>query len=396
MAQEIIRKNKLGKTIQDSNYGQGYAWAFEGEGDPSTGSDAEIKSLNDINAPIGSRFLDLVTGTHYIKYDTTPNENGGKYKVGAWKAHAHDDEVSNTVINNTSTGTLMGCVLSIDGGATEFSISAGNGVVVDNYTDPNNPTISAATYSGGTGITPIGAGLSPVTFLLIDKDGVLTQQFTPVTSGQRRDNWWVGFVIHISGTTITDVGGSPSTVTDVNLSAVDLQVAMGLVASGLTFSANGANAFLDRAAGSYAFTDINFYNDRKSPNIKTFPAATNVAWTYSYKDGSSDYTRVENQTSVDFGNYDNGTGTLSSVSTNSWTVQKIFMFSNGSISISYGQETYNNFTDALADLSSDPDIDPFLADDTQRGYLILRGGGSNLSNSGDAVFRRTGRFGFVG
>jgi len=86
MAQEIKRKHKLGTTIQDSSFGQGHSWLFEGEGDPSTGTSLQIQLLNDINAPIGSKFLDLATGTSYVKSDSTPDEPRGLYKIGVWVA----------------------------------------------------------------------------------------------------------------------------------------------------------------------------------------------------------------------------------------------------------------------------------------------------------------------
>lgn len=95
MAQSIKRKHKLGKTIQDSNFGQGYAWLFEGEGDPSTGTAAELQKLNDINAPIGSKFTDLATGESYIKIDSTPDESRGAYKVGVWKLGSGGTQVDN-------------------------------------------------------------------------------------------------------------------------------------------------------------------------------------------------------------------------------------------------------------------------------------------------------------
>ena len=85
MAQEIKRKHQLGTTIQDSNFGQGHSWLFEGEGDPSTGTSLEIQQLNDINAPIGSKFFDLVSGDTHVKVDSTPDEQRGLYKIGVWQ-----------------------------------------------------------------------------------------------------------------------------------------------------------------------------------------------------------------------------------------------------------------------------------------------------------------------
>lgn len=114
MAQEIKRKHKLGKTIQNSNFGQGHSWLFEGEGDPSTGTSLEIQKLSDVNAPIGSNFLDLVTGTSYVKIDSTPNENRGLYKVGVWAAvsggTSDDDLLSKVDKSDLPTKTTVGAI----------------------------------------------------------------------------------------------------------------------------------------------------------------------------------------------------------------------------------------------------------------------------------------------
>jgi hypothetical protein len=80
MAQEIKKKRRIGVSIQG-----GIAYLFEGEGNPSEGTVNQLKSLNDTNAPIGSEYLDLLTGIKYIKIDTTP-DNAGAHKTGSWAA----------------------------------------------------------------------------------------------------------------------------------------------------------------------------------------------------------------------------------------------------------------------------------------------------------------------
>ena len=84
MATEVRKKRRIGISIQ-----QGICFLFEGEGDPSQGTDKEIKSLNDTNAPIGSNYLDLITGVMYVKKDVTPTLAGG-FKSGEWISTAAD------------------------------------------------------------------------------------------------------------------------------------------------------------------------------------------------------------------------------------------------------------------------------------------------------------------
>ena len=79
MAREVTKKYKLGRSIQKG----GYTWRLTGEGEPTSGSPSQLRLLDDINAPIGSEYLDLVTGVKYVKIDTTPDA-AGAYKVGEW------------------------------------------------------------------------------------------------------------------------------------------------------------------------------------------------------------------------------------------------------------------------------------------------------------------------
>ena len=81
MAKEIRKKSRLHASIQG-----GFSCSFQGEGSPLEGSSNELKQLNDINAPIGSEYLDLVSGFTYIKVDNTPSEDRGSFKQGLWKS----------------------------------------------------------------------------------------------------------------------------------------------------------------------------------------------------------------------------------------------------------------------------------------------------------------------
>ena len=146
MAQEIKRKHKLGKTIQNSNFGQGHSWLFEGEGDPSTGTPLEIQKLSDVNAPIGSNFLDLVTGTSYVKIDSTPNENRGLYKVGVWAAVSGGSSEDNLGQPLESGGHVLNLFASgLDRAVTTSSIPSNTGDVF--VLETRFTTTEATSYS---------------------------------------------------------------------------------------------------------------------------------------------------------------------------------------------------------------------------------------------------------
>jgi hypothetical protein len=95
MAREVTKKYKLGRSIQ----GGGYSWRLTGEGSPTEGDSNQLRLLNDTNAPIGSEYIDLITGVKYVKIDTTPND-AGAYKVGGW-ATTSDQSISSSGIEFT-------------------------------------------------------------------------------------------------------------------------------------------------------------------------------------------------------------------------------------------------------------------------------------------------------
>ena len=155
---------------------------------------------------------------------------------------------------------------------------------------------------------------------------------------------------------------------------------------------------LQISAGTYTINDINWYNNRKVPNTVTLPSIAGFNWIDSYQDGSGGTTRVGGTTVLVANLYDDGSGTLGTVTTNQWTVRRLFRFINGDFNISYGQDTYNSFDDAAASLQVDteqPILDPFVKDQELRTYIIVRGGATDASLTADVVFVPTGRFGKV-
>lgn len=81
MAVKVKKKGELHVSVGGSIVKAG---RFEGEGSPLEGTAKELQAVNNTNAPIGSEFLDLVTGNTYVKIDNTPEITQGAYKKGVW------------------------------------------------------------------------------------------------------------------------------------------------------------------------------------------------------------------------------------------------------------------------------------------------------------------------
>ena len=90
------------------------------------------------------------------------------------------DVVNKTkLINVSSTGLREGGVLTKVIGTTPnpdtLDITAGSGVIVDNYTDPNNPVSTQISWSAFTNVSLTFLATDAGTYILIKPDGTLLQ-----------------------------------------------------------------------------------------------------------------------------------------------------------------------------------------------------------------------------
>lgn len=298
-----------------------------------------------------------------------------------------------------STGLIEGCALTINGGDPgKVDISVGSGRVYDNYTSPTSPTSVPHTFSGVVALTLTNLATNIVTFLGIkDSTGTITQKTTPFTTKERREYWWIGAVGHPDMTSVLTVTETVNAFNDVNNSLFDLYQAIGTITIGCAFNPNGANLNLDRASGNKTNNDVNFYVDRQDSNNKAFNSDTTISFLPAYRDGSGGTTTDPAATTVDVGNYDDGTGTLATVANNNWTIQRIYFFSSGTTVITYGQVVYNNFSTAIAGVLTEvPILTPLLSDASLRTFLIVKSNTTNLSLTDENQFQNTGKFGNIG
>lgn len=306
----------------------------------------------------------------------------------------------NTVPEGTglSTGILNGGgVLTANVGTpANFDISDGTGIVVDSHTDPNNPVVTLVAWTGITNVvlTNIAADF---TFIGINSSGVSVQSVdAPFTTQQKRDFILIGSAVHVSHTTIDAISDRKQVAFGGLHNLWDLYDAIGPInVSGNVYSGNGANLFLDRTAGEIVASGENYQTSRKSPNNILTSSDTNLTWNYNYQDGVGGFTIQATQTSIVPGNYDDGDGTLGTVSNNDWSVQRIFYDAPTNVTvIQYGQASYNTFSEAQAGIQTEVFVkNPALDGLSFRTFLIVRGGATNLTSTGDAVFIDAGKFG---
>ena len=286
--------------------------------------------------------------------------------------------------------------------STTVTITAGEGVIVNNYTDPTDPTYTNVAWTEFTDVTVTSLGGADRTFFAINNVGTLLQQTTEFTAEEHRDVIHIGTAGHANHTNIVAVRSNPHAAFDPNVRLGDLAEAIGAFnVTGNVYENTGGGVTVDKTVGESYRLGNNFHTSKKSPDITEDAIDTTLSFNYSYRnvvDGTS-FTLTTKTTLIDAGNYDFlGDGTLTALPANDWQVQVIKHFPGGAgHRIEYGQTKYGTPEQAIADI---PDVNhihnPAFAEGIIRSYLVVRGGATDLSLIADAQFIEAGRFGVSG
>jgi hypothetical protein len=262
--------------------------------------------------------------------------------------------ISKNVINLMSTGLLMGGVISPDvsSGYTRFNITDGAGVIVNNYTDSQNPVKTPVAWTGKSGIVIPHLNSTDVTYVSIDTSGNVIQQDTLPTASEFRDKIFLGAITHISRAYIEAVANTPLVEYDVAMQLFDFLISFGpFNINGDIFSANGANLFVNKSAGNDFIVGGNYSINKKVPNIMSTSSFAMGYIVPVWQTAPNVWASGSVGVSIDPEHYDSGAG-LSNVPSSKFTIQTIFYDprSNTSI-IQYGQVVYDTLSIAEANIS---------------------------------------------
>lgn len=295
---------------------------------------------------------------------------------------------------NEGTGLLTGGSLSIDADPAKFDLAAGTGQVVD-MSDPENPVITQVSWSFFNAQTVTNLATESSTLVCIDENGAIVQLLPNADLYTSfRSYIYVGTLIHQNNTSITsvsDVGanlayGLSNTVTDMNTAIGPINI------SGNVVSANGANLQLNKSSGVAFLLGLNAKNDPTDPNRLTIGSLTAPTFLTTYRDGLGGFTN-SSMSSLDVTKYDDGSGTLATVTSNRWQIFRVYVTATNMV-VQYGQATYTSKALAVDGITTESfTANPELQNLLFRAYIIVRGGASALNSTSDAVFIEAGRFG---
>lgn len=309
------------------------------------------------------------------------------------------DGDDNTILHiEPSTGLISGGILSVNADTAKFDISTGTGIVVNNYTDGASPTRTTVAL-GGTAIVVTDLATQPRTYVSVNSAGTVVQRLLAPTPSQRRDEIFLGLLVHQNNTVVSFTENESFPVGDTGLAVSDFMEAVGIInTSGNVISANGANLNINKSAGVMFADGTNLSTSAQDPNYPVQASGTALTFRYRYQNGSGGVTEGADTTVVDPDQYDDGDGGLAAVPNNKFTIQHVSVFTTGTVRIEYGQTVFDSLSDATAALGSETfTADPNLVLNASfRCWLIVKKGVTVLNSGSNEAFIAASKFGRSG
>lgn len=355
----------------------------------TTGITSAVTSIRGLSGAVGLTagediFISIVGNTLAISSPTVYGISGNIYA------------------SNLATGLLYGGIISINAGNTaKFDITAGLGQIHasgSSYTAPPQPTFQYVTWPGQTGITVTNLATSDTTWLYIDSSGNVQQRTEYYTDEQLETEIIIGQLVHPSRTFINLARTNPNVAYATDKQYEQFIRAFGPIkVSGHTISPNGANLKLNRSSGKAFSLGRNWINDSDNPSVVSDNAQTDCIFFRYYRGVTAgSFVTVPNQTAIDPTKYDDGTGVLATAPGGKYTIQRLFYYPNTPtlLGVYYGRALYTSIADAAANINLEDftEIENTRTNAIFAGYLIVKGGATDLSNSSDALILQSGSF----
>ena len=299
-----------------------------------------------------------------------------------------------------STGLLYGGVLSTTNGSTTFNITSGSGLVLNfnaSTTSDPYPTIKTVEWLASTNVPLTYVTSSQITYIGINDSGGIIQRTTPFNQIDYETNIPIGRVLHQTGSVTNGTITSPHTSYGLPSSHDIFVRAFGpLKLSGHVLAASGSTLGLTKTGGDSYVEGRNYTSNPSSPDLVL--STTDFALTASkiYKEYVSGSTPVidtgvgaAGYTVIDPTKYVDANGTLQTVSSGQYSIQRVYWFPNSvnrALFVYYGTTTYNSIDVAQASITDEGFTEGANTAGAAIfvGYIIVKGNASDLSNAAQA------------
>jgi len=346
--------------------------------------------------------LSIRPRTNEIGYIVATGTTDGKIYVNV---NNEDENLSLTDIernvlegNAISTGifTYTGMTKTSN---TTFQVSPAFGWIVQNtYNYSLRPDVILVSYSGSTtGQTTPYLTTSDATYVLVTTASTLSFQTTFPSPQERRENIFLGKVVHPSRTSILAINNTVDFDVSPMQALRDLWSPIKLINQNIIVSPNGANLNINTSAGVLWGNGIGWATNQQNPNSVSISANSPASFFYrTQTGGTSGSVTLIDPTKYDVGGVITSMGAANSDNASN---QRVYLYPTGVINILYGQTSYNNLTAAVAGIQTESFVTYPNAQTT--GILIgiisvrndIIDDGQPLTNTDYARFTSVSKFG---
>lgn len=350
-------------------------------------------------------FVATDTGTSNIAMDDKSSFTIG-VNYGSIEFYCNDNQVftrgsSNTAQvlaeRNSTTGLLEGGDMSIVGGlpSSTLDIGASIGQIVD-HTNPLVPIVTPISVAANSSYSITGSS-DGVYAIAIDTAGTISEILVEdITIDDLHNLIIIGaYVFSVSGAVRIlneplNVGyGGGTCAADFSHSIGPMNVTQNEI------TANGANLSIDNSGGTTWIIGQNFRQSTGVPHIRTIPQVTQISFRRSYRTASGELALDAGGatfTVIDPSRYDDGSGTLQTVSANDFTVQVLYITPSGIYNVAFGQTIFNSLSDAETAIRNNTldfnEIESFL-EQVPAVFIIVRNNATDLTDAAQAKFIQT-------
>lgn len=280
----------------------------------------------------------------------------------------------------TKSGIKNGGFITQAGPAL-VNVSAGEGLIIDSYTDPENTTVTVVNWTAKTGVAlNIGSVTTGLIRFGIDSAGNLLQFTGDASPSQFRQYIILGSVFFINSV-ITEVNNTPSVIKQTATDCYDLMRAL-VIANGFTVNPVTGLLSVWLTEGSVFYPGINWYNDKTNPNNITLPQEGDINTALSFYVITQDGTITGPQTTIP--KFYNPSGsTQTALSGSNATIHRFYSFGleNREFVILMGQTQYNNALNAKANVFAEMPVIPAELDSASfLAYIGIQQNATNFSN----------------
>ena len=367
--------------------------------------DSRRTTNEDIQDAIGTSISGV--GFVYVNYDDINNQItiSGMEDINKLNTtHVAETTDKHPYLTNAlSTGLCDGGILSINSeDDTKFDVTAGWGMIVNNYSDASSPVRKIVTWPTTTGISDQYIGYA-TTGIYVEKytdgDGVGTisqQDSFTFTDDQKKDVIILGYTVHPS-TTIANISNKPYYIPSIANQVYDFMDSFGAFNVDGNYYTTLSGLYLERSAGSTFEVGSNYSTSAKQPNIietNLSSSVTNLYYFYRTVSGTwNPPTAPINYAVVNY--YDTGSGIVN-VPSGYWTAQPImYRAVTGLTGMQYGQDIYIDKDVAISSINDPIEINPLLDSATLRGWLVVQEGTTDLTDTDKAAIINADKFGTI-